>query len=129
MVRSIKIALLLGFLLWLVPFAVSFVIYPLHTSDRIFFETIMPVTITLAVVAFSYLYFKDVRAEFVKEGLSIGILWFIISLAIDLLMFTWGPMAMGFFDYMKDIGLTYLIYPIVTIGIGLLLEKRNERQA
>src|SRR5512146_2554524 len=121
---SLKLALALGFLLWLVPFIISLAISPIHTSDRIFFETVMPVVITLAVVALSYLYFNGVKGEYLKEGIIVGIIWLAISLIFDLLMFSWGPMAMSFTDYMKDIGLTYLIYPIVTIGIGYLLEKR-----
>lgn len=122
--RSLKLALALGFLLWLVPFILSLAISPIHTSDRVFFETVMPVVITLAVVALSYLYFNGVKGEYLKEGIIVGIIWLAISLVFDLLMFSWGPMAMSFTDYMKDIGLTYLIYPIVTIGIGYLLEKR-----
>ncbi len=39
-------------------------------------------------------------------------------------MFSRGPMAMPFVEYMEDIGLTYLIYPVVTIGMGYALEKR-----
>jgi len=38
-------------------------------------------------------------------------------------MFMWGPMKMSFINYMMDIGFTYLIYPIVTIGFGSVLEK------
>jgi fumarate reductase subunit C len=126
--RSPKIAILSGFLLWLAPFIVSLVISPVRSSDRAFFETIMPVVITLAIIAFSYLYFKDVKVGYLKEGMAIGAIWLLISLAFDLLMFSWGPMAMGFTDYMKDIGLTYLIYPIVTTGIGYLLEKKCKLQ-
>lgn len=122
--RSLKMTIVLGFLLWLAPFIVSLVISPIRSSDRAFFETIMPVVITMAVIAFSYLYFQDVKSGYLKEGMAIGAIWLIISLAFDLLMFSWGPMAMGFTDYMKDIGLTYLIYPIVTTGIGYLLEKK-----
>lgn len=122
--KSLKFVLAFGFLLWLVPFILSLAISPIHTSDRVFFETIMPVAITLAVVALSCLYFNGVKGEYLKEGIIVGIIWPAISLIFDLLMFSWGPMAMTFTDYMKDIGLTYLIYPIVTIGIGYLLEKR-----
>lgn len=37
-------------------------------------------------------------------------------------------MKMGFVDYVKDIGITYLIIPIVTIGFGFMLETRKENQ-
>lgn len=122
--RPLFKALILGFLLWLIPFIVSLAISSLRSSDRTFFETIMPVAITLTVVVLSYLYFAGMKGNYLREGIVVGVLWLAISLVLDLLMFSWGPMAMGITDYLKDIGLTYLIYPIVTVGIGYLLEKR-----
>ncbi len=104
-------------------------LFLVRNTDRIFFETIMPVVITVTIVALAYLYFKGLSAAYLREGIIIGILWPAMSIVLDLLMFTWGPMAMGAVDYMKDIGLTYLIYPAVTVGIGYLLEKKFARQA
>lgn len=124
MIRSIKMALAMGFLLWLIPFVLSMILYPIRSSDRIFFDAIMPVAATLVAVALSYEYFKGISSGYLKEGAAIGIIWFAISIILDQLLFTWGPMAMSITDYLKDIGLTYLIYPIVTIGIGCLLEKK-----
>ena len=48
-----------------------------------------------------------------------------ISIGFDLLMFMWAPIKMSFGDYIADIGLTYLIYPIVTTGFGFLLITRK----
>jgi len=127
--RSLLRALAYGFLLWVIPFAVALALFSIRGSDRIFFETIMPVVITVTVVILSYLYFNNVSGAYLKEGIVIGILWFAMSIIFDLAMFTWGPMAMSLVDYMKDIGLTYLIYPAVTIGIGYLLEKKQSAQA
>ncbi len=118
-------ALVYGFILWLVPFGIGMALFPLRTSDRAFFETIMPVTITLLVVVLSYFYFTSRTGDYLKEGLIIGILWLTISIVFDLLMFMWGPMAMTPVDYLEDIGLTYLIYPIVTTGTGYLLKKKT----
>ena len=117
-------ALAYGFILWLVPFLAALALYQVRNTDRIFFETLMPIIITLVAVILAYFYFKGVKANFLKEGIIIGILWPVISIVLDLLMFTWGPMAMSPADYMKDIGLTYLVYTIIMIGIGYLLEKK-----
>jgi hypothetical protein len=125
--KSTKFALLYGFLLWLIPFIVAFLIFPLRESERPLFETIMAVTVTLAVVVFSILYFGKTDGGYLREGVRIGILWFVISIVIDLLMFMWGPMKMSFLDYMYDIGFTYLIYPTVTIGFGYLLQRKVQR--
>ena len=117
-------ALAFGFLLWLVPFLASIALYNVRNTDRIFFETLMPVIITIVAVVLLYFYFKSLGSGFLKEGIVIGILWPLISIILDLLLFTWGPMAMSFTDYMKDIGLTYLIYTAIAIGVGYLLEKK-----
>ena len=124
--KSWKYALLFGFLLWLIPFLVSIMIFPLHDTNRPFFETIMPLTLTLFTVLFTILYFKDLETEFLKESVIVGVIWLAFSLIIDLIMFLPpSPMMMSVPDYMMDIGLTYLILPIITIGFGYLVQNRQ----
>lgn len=123
--KSIKLAFFYGFLVWVIPFVVAFLIFPLRTSDRPFFESIMPVAVTVATVIFAVLYFKKVEANFLKEGILLGIVFFAVSIVIDLLMFSKGPMAMPFLDYIKDIGFTYLLIPTITIGMGYILDKKK----
>jgi len=114
-----------GFLIWLIPFLVSFVIFPLRNTHRPLFESIMPVVLVLAVMIISVLYFKKIEKESLKEGVIAGVLWFVLSLVIDLLLFLpASPMQMRFSDYMVDIGLTYLIILMIPIGIGALVRKK-----
>jgi hypothetical protein len=114
-----------GFLIWLIPFLVSFVIFPLRSSNRPLFESIIPVTLVFAVMVFSVLYFKKGEKQSLREGVIVGIVWFIISIVIDLLLFLPpSPMQMSFVDYMMDIGLTYLIILIIPIGIATLINKK-----
>ncbi len=121
-------ALLFGFLVWLIPFVVAFAIFPLRQSARPLFESIMPVTLTLVVVAFGLTYFKGVTRGFVREGVFLGLLWMAVSWVIDApLMLLGGPMKMSIGDYAADIGLTYLIMPIVTVALGLALARNAAR--
>lgn len=122
--KSLKNALIYGFFIWPLPFLVAFVIYPLKISNPALFESIMPVVITIVTVCFAILYFKGLESDQMKEGIILGVMWFLISIFIDLLMFMWGPMKMTFTNYMMDIGLTYLITPAVTIGMGYLVDKK-----
>ncbi len=123
--KSFKLALLYGFLVWLIPIFGAVLIFPLRATERPFFESIMPVVITVCVVIFSILYFKKVEHNFLREGIQTGIIYFAMGIGIDLLAFSWGPMAMSLSDYMKDIGFTYLMIPAITIGFGYLLMKRK----
>ncbi len=107
--RSYKLALFYGFLVWLILFIVAFLISPIRTSNRALFESIMPVIVTMCVVLFSVSYFRKVKADFFKEGILLGIIWLAICLIIDLMMFMLkSPIKMTLLDYMMDIGLTYL---------------------
>ena len=48
-----------------------------------------------------------------KESLSVGIIWLLVNIIIDLPIFSFGPMKRPFPEYMTDIGLTYFIIPII----------------
>ncbi len=112
-------AVIYGVLVWLIPFVTAFLIFPLRESARPLFESIMPVVVTVATVAFAVLYFRRVGTSHVREGIMLGALWYVISVVIDLPLMLAGPIGMSLGEYMADIGLTYLIIPAVTIGFGL----------
>lgn len=83
----------------------------------------MPVAGVSIAVFLSIAYFKKVEKDFVVEGLKLGLLWFVISILIDSLMFFGGPLQMTVPEYVADIGVTYLAIPVITTGFGYLLEK------
>ncbi len=124
---SLRKAVLFGFFVWLIPFAVAFVIYPLHESSRPLFESIMPVSIAIAVVVFGVRYLRAVQAGFVREGALLGVLWFVINVVIDApLMLLGGPMQVTVGQYAADIGATYLMIPAITIGMAAARAARSE---
>ena len=84
------------------------------------FETIITITLVLIGSLFLILYFKKFNDTDTIEGLKIGILFFIISITIDLFLFMEGPMKMSFYKYMLDIGLTYMVYPILGAVTGYI---------
>jgi hypothetical protein len=123
---SLRKAVLYGMLVWLVPFAVAFLIFPLRQSARPLFESIMPVAVAGAVVGFAVSYFRLVTTTFVREGLRLGVLWLLISVAIDApLMLFGGPMQTTLAQYVADIGVTYLLMPVITLGLGMTLAHRR----
>ena len=111
-------ALLFGFLVWLIPFGVALVAFPLKESWRSLFESIMPVTLALVVVPCAVIYLRRVRSGLVKEGILLGVLWFAMSVTIDLPLMLNPPMNYTLLEYAADIGLTYVMMPIITIGIA-----------
>jgi len=127
--HSLKKSILFGFLVWLMPFIVAFLMYPIHESNRPLFESIMPVVITLSVVVFTYLYFKKVEKNIVAEGAKLGIIFLLISTVIDLILFMPdSPMHMSLINYIADIGLTYLMIPVITVGMAYAIDREKNKK-
>ena len=119
--KSLKNSLFFGFLIWIIVFVVAIAIFPLRESNRPLFESIMPVALAACVTLLSVVYFRKVTSEPAREGIILGLTWFILNLALDRLMFSWGPMKMSIVEYLSDIGVTYLMIPIIPLGMGVVL--------
>jgi len=112
----------LGFLMWLIPFAVAFMAFPLREAARPVFESVMAVTVTGTAVGIGLAYLRRMAGRYASAGLVVGMLWFVMCVLIDApLMLLGGPMQMSIGQYFGDIGLTYLIIPLVTWGLGAAL--------
>lgn len=111
---------------WLVPFAAGLALFPIHESNRVLFESVMPVVVTAAVVLLGYQYLKKAKNP-KSEALKLGLIWLVINIVIDLILFLPpSPMQMGILEYIQDIGLTYLIIPLVTLGLGYSMDGPKE---
>lgn len=113
-------------MIWVIPFLVAMFTFSFRESNRALFESIMPVTLAACIVGFAVKHFRAIEKDFLREGIIVGALWLVISLLLDFPMFSWGPMKMSAFDYIADIGITYLIIPVIVIGFGYILEEKNK---
>ena len=109
-----KRAVLLGLLSWLIPFAISFVAFPLKKSNAPLFGTLMYLVVLLTAGALLIGYFRA-RPVLVGEALVVGTLWFVMNLVFDYPMFAYGPMKMTALGYYSEIGLVYLTFPAFAV--------------
>ena len=114
-----KRAALLGFLSWMIPFLISFLLFPLKKPSAPLFGTLMSLVVLLTAAALLSRYFRN-RPVSVKEAVSVGALWFAINLMFDYAMFAHGPMKMTAFAYYSEIGLGYLAFPLFAFGAARL---------
>ena len=129
MLQSMKKAVLFGFLVWLIPFIAGFLAWPVH--EQPVFETILALAVAGSGLVFATIYFRSIERITRSEGVRLGALWFAIAVLIDLIMFmpAASPMHMSFVAYMLDIGLTYLIYPMITIAITYIPQSGDSADA
>ncbi len=120
-IKSLKASLGYGLLVWVIPFALAFILFPIRNSDRIFFESIMPVALvaTVAVLA------RIARNKEFLRSWQTGLLWLAMSVVLDQAFFTWGPQKISFTDYWKDIGFVYLVIPVITWAVYYSISKSS----
>lgn len=112
-------AAVLGLMSWVIPFVVSFLIFPLKKSNGPLFGTLMGLVVLLTAGALLKVYFGG-RPASISEALATGALWLAMSLLFDYPMFAYGPMQMTAGAYYSEIGATYLAFPVFALGAARL---------
>jgi len=85
----------------------------------------MSVIVAISAVTFTIFYLKRIERNFIREGVTIGVIWFIISIIIDLCFFLpSSPIQMTLSNYISGIGIKYLIIPTITIGFGYMIQNK-----
>lgn len=112
--RVVARAVLLGLLSWLIPFAVSFLIFPLKKINEPLFSSAMYLVVLATAGVLLRFYFRK-RPVCVREAVRVGALWLAINLIMDYPMFAFGPMKMTPLGYYSEIGLVYLTFPVFAL--------------
>jgi len=119
--------ILYGFLVWLIPFVASIFFYSKEgglTIDVFLFKSIMIVIGSISAAFLLISYFKNININYIKEGIIVGIVWFAINILLDLLVLI--PMSgMSVEDYFTQIGIRYLVLPVMSIMIGKALANKK----
>jgi uncharacterized membrane protein YpjA len=68
------------------------------------------------------LYFRALEKDYLREGITVGLVWFTINILLDLVVLV--PMSgMSIGDYFAQIGLRYLIIPTMGIAMGYVADS------
>jgi hypothetical protein len=122
-VKSYKWAIVNGILLWIIPFLFAFPIFTLQSSHPLLFQAIMMITALTTCIALVIWYLKKTGENTVKEGFILGCIWLAINLAFDLPIFLFiFNMPIG--QYFTEIGLGYIMYPIITTGFTFVSKSK-----
>lgn len=116
-----------GLASWFVPFAVAMAMYPLRMTNRALFESAFAVVLAGTVVATTTALLARVSSNFVSYGMRCGAVWVLQCQLLDAIAYSVGPMQLTLLDYVYDIGVTYLMIPLVTLGLAWQRHLARER--
>jgi hypothetical protein len=124
--RKIIRIILLGILIWIIPFITGFAFYDRSGNLTINYDLFKSIMIVVSSVVSSYAilrHYKSITENFIREGYITGLGWLAINLLLDLIILV--PMAkMQMKDYFAAIGVRYLQIPVICIMIGILLQRK-----
>lgn len=114
--------LLLGLLPWAIPFLASFMVWDVAANvpsiSLPWFYTLMSFTGVIGFVLAAYPYFKNIKQNSVAEGWTVGIIWYIEMVLLDMIFLIW-LMQMPLTDY-YHVFFGYLNVIIMSATIGYL---------
>lgn len=118
--------LLLGFLSWLFPFAISFLFYKPGGELIVPYATFKSTIMVIGLVFGCYLlyrYFKCINSNYIINGIIVGFSWFAINIILDCLLLI-PIMKTTFADYFLSIGMSYVALPVISIAMGYLVDHK-----
>ena len=117
---------LYGLLSWAIPFLASIAFFDASGTLAIsqpLFKSLMVVIGGAVGAGLLVLAFRRIQAS-IRSGLAIGTLWLAINLLLDFVVLV--PRSGATIpDYMSDIGLRYLLIPIIAVAMGAVARGRE----
>jgi len=125
------IALICGFLIWVVPATIDSLLYSYMSSLMNILDTFILVGLLTTAIACTVRYFKTTEGDFLMEGVEIGALWFFMAIALGLITAVVFPAYIPrvgaeatIYTFIMGIGVFFLLVPTITIAFGYILEKK-----
>ena len=116
-----------GIISWVIPFIASFAFFDMRiqklTIDEMYFKSIMIVLGAFIGCILLIRFFHIIEENYIKEGLIAGLIIMLINLVLDVVILI--PMSkMPFLLYYKQIGMRYLIVPIIATTMGMAIQDK-----
>jgi hypothetical protein len=119
-----------GIVIWLIPFIASFFLYSRTGTPIVnvfLVKTMMIVLGAFAGVLLLVIYFKGIEKNYLREGIMVGFTWLIINWLLDFVILL--PIAkVNMAIYFSQTGLRYLMIPIISIGMGYILDAKMSKK-
>lgn len=119
--RDFRLAAVLGLGIWVVVFVVQTGGVFESQSSVDTYSAAIGVFLTLVA---AFYYFQDGGRGLLVEGVQVGFVWLVISLALDF-VFLVPRWNIGLYDYLMTVGVGYVSMPVIAGLVGFSKEMRK----
>jgi hypothetical protein len=113
--------ILRGFVIWLVPFVISFFFYTpegLLSTSYALFKSVMVVTLTWTTLAVNLIAIRKSFSPVIASGT-----YLLVNLLLDFLIVV-PFVGLSISEYIEQIGLIYLVIPSITLAVNFWSIRR-----
>jgi hypothetical protein len=108
----------MGVLLWGCVFAIASVLYPWGIGNRQLFEWFMAVVVAGAALAVATAYVRELQGPVLPQVITAAVLWPVTCVVLDFVVFLAVVPRVSVGQYLKSVGLAYLIIPPIVLGLA-----------
>ena len=124
---KIKLAVIYGILIWAVTYVISLIVQPLITTNNLYDNLILPLSMIIVTGFFGILYIREINEDEVIEGIIVGIIFIAIDIVCDVIVFIIpNNHTILITNYTTHLILMSIITLLTTTFLGYLAQMKIE---
>ncbi|WP_405290244.1 hypothetical protein [Methanobrevibacter sp.] len=120
---KLKLAIIFGILIWIITYFITEVLNPFFSSSLPHVNIIAPISIILITGLFGIFYIRNIDTNEVIEGFTVGAIFVIIDIILDLVFFIIpNRQNLIFIDYTLHVFSMIIMTLLITTFLGYLAQ-------
>ncbi|WP_405277212.1 hypothetical protein [Methanobrevibacter sp.] len=120
---KLKLAIIFGILIWIITYFITQVLNPFFSSSLPHVNIIAPISIILITGLFGIFYIRNIDTNEVIEGFTVGAIFVIIDIILDLVFFIIPNRPnLIFIDYTLHVFSMIIMTLLITTFLGYLAQ-------
>lgn len=120
---KLKLAIIFGILIWIITYFITEVLNPFFSSSLPHVNIIAPISIILITGLFGIFYIRNIDTNEVIEGFTVGAIFVIIDIILDLVFFIIPNRPnLIFIDYTLHVFSMIIMTLLITTFLGYLAQ-------
>lgn len=120
---KLKLAIILGILIWVLTYAFSQILNPLFTDNLPQINIVVPIIVIILTGFFGIIYIRNVNENEVIEGLIAGIIFILVDIICDVVFLVIPHQQnMIFGDYQLHVVSMIILTLLITTFLGYLAQ-------
>ena len=121
---KLNMAIIFGVLIWILTNCIASIFHPIFNNNLPYFNILIPILTIITTVFFGIIYIRNVDENEVVEGVLAGVVFCLVNLILDLLIFIFSPSRFFIPNFPMHIASMIVITLLITTFLGYLAQMK-----